>query len=69
MKWPWQKKPPEPDAKPGTDGAKARAEAEWHLAEVNDQWTEVRRVSASLRDIRSRNHFGETIERIMRGKT
>jgi hypothetical protein len=68
MKWPWQKKS-KPDAKPGTDGAKARAQAEWHLEEAKDQWPEVHRVSASLRDIRSRNHFGETIERIMRGKT
>lgn len=54
MRWPWQRKTGCSEA----EAAKQAAEA---------QWPEVRRVSESLRRQRETNHFGEAIERIMRG--
>jgi hypothetical protein len=49
------------------DGADAVKEAEKNLAETEAQWDEVRRVSASLRNLRKDNHFAQSIEAIFKG--
>jgi hypothetical protein len=72
MIWPWRKHddtPPPPPFDP--DGAHdeavaAREEAERHLREAADSWPEVHRTAASLRRLRTQNHFTETIEAIVR---
>lgn len=65
MKWPWSKRKAE-DALDTASG-KAIADAEDHLADVQAQWPEVHRVSSSLRMLREQNHFGDAIERLIRG--
>lgn len=69
MRWPWQRDPEtEPAALEALHEAEENLEAaKEHLADAKAQWPEVREVSRSLRNIRERNHFGESIERIFRG--
>jgi hypothetical protein len=62
----WGKHKKDTDA-PERDSEQARIEAEKNLERVKAQWPEVRDVSAKLRDLSRRNHFGDAIERIMRG--
>ena len=50
-------------------GLEALQAANRHLAEAQAQWPEVRRVAASLRELRERNNFAESIELVMRGGT
>lgn len=49
------------------EGAKARAEAEWHLEEAESKWDEVREVSESLQRMKKQNNFGAAIEKILKG--
>lgn len=68
MRWPWHHESEKPDGLVALEEAEENlAEAEEHLAEAKAQWPEVHEVSRSLRQIRERNHFGEAIEKIMRG--
>jgi len=51
-----------------TDEAeKAREKAQADLDETRARWPEVRRVAASLREVREANHFAERIESLIRG--
>ena len=60
--FPWRKH------RESTGGAQAREAAEEHLRETRDQWPEVRRVAASLRDLREHNHFAEQLIHIFGGQ-
>lgn len=48
-----------------TGGARARAEAETNLVEAVALWPEVKRVAASLRELREANGFTEQIRLAM----
>ena len=66
MRWPWAKTPPTDDTQGG--GAEARDIAEAALADHRSRWEEVHRVSSSLRELRTRNHFARQLELIFRGE-
>lgn len=50
------------------EGAKAREAAQKHLRETREQWPEVNRVAASLRELRARNGFAEQLNYIFQGR-
>lgn len=56
-----------PAAKDIAGGAEAKAKARVDLADTRATWPEVRRVAASLREIRIRNDFAEQLEQIFHG--
>lgn len=58
MRWPWSRSVSD------CGGAEAREEATAHLRKAQERWPEVNRVSKSLRDLRERNHFGESVIRL-----
>lgn len=65
MIWPWSRRPracPSPEAK------QAHNRAVEDLQAAQDQWPEVHRVVESLRELRRRNHFAESIELMLREK-
>lgn len=64
MKWPWQRDDSDPL---DTDSGQALADAEERLAEIQDQWPQVHRLSSTLREYQRRNHFGDSVARLMRG--
>jgi hypothetical protein len=49
-----------------TDAQRARLRASKALLDTIDQGVEVRSVSASLRELREVNHFGDLLEESMR---
>lgn len=73
MKWtPWRRRPQTPptSAPAHTGGAAAHRRAEVGLAHQRAQQPEVARVARSLRELRERNHFAETIAATFReGRT
>lgn len=56
-----------PAAADTAGGAEAKAKARVDLADTRATWPEVRRVAASLREIRIRNDFAEQLEEIFHG--
>ena len=66
MKWPWQR---EPDDPLDTESGRALLEAEEGLAEVQEQWPQVHELTSTLRELQRRNHFGQSIAKLMRGDT
>lgn len=61
MRWPWSKRRQ-------TEADDACREAHEGLQDAKDRWPEVYRVSSSLRELRERNHFAETINATFRGE-
>ena len=57
MKWPWKR----------DEARKAREQAEIDLAETRAETPKVRALADSLRELRERNHFGESIAHSFRG--
>lgn len=51
-----------------SEADQAHTEAQHGLREARDRWPEVRRVSTSLRELRERNHFAESITATFRGE-
>ena len=64
MKWPWNRK-----TRVDPAAQQALADASKHLNDARKQWPEVLAVSGSLRQLRERNRFAESIELIIRGGT
>ena len=62
MKWPWARK-----SRVDPEAQKALADASKNLNDARKRWPEVLAVSDSLRELRERNRFAESIELIMRG--
>jgi hypothetical protein len=60
VRWPWQR---------AADEERALREAEERLAKVREQWADVHEVAAESRLHKRRNHFGDTIATIYRGRT
>ena len=65
MRWPWSRKVA-PVREPS--GKKAHHEATEHLEAARRRGPEVKRVSASLRELRERNGFGEQLTYIFGDK-
>lgn len=61
MRWPWSR------SSGDNGGHKAHIEAAKSLRETEAMWPEVTRVSKSLRELRERNHFAESVTMIFRG--
>lgn len=61
MKWPWRR-----NASHADEAELERAKR--HLAEVRDQWPDVRQAAEDMRFHRRRNHFAESIEAIYTGR-
>lgn len=66
MKWPWPHRRTTRQT-PSNDSKRARQQAAENLAHAQAQWPAVREVSESLRSMNRHNHFGDAVERIMRG--
>lgn len=67
MRWPWRRR----KQRPGPDVEKAKqalVEARNRLAITQMQGHEVTEVAESLRELRSRNHFGPMITEALRGR-
>jgi len=62
VRWPWRKRPGRL-----MGGAQAHQEATENLADARAKGPEVRRVAASLRELREQNHFAVRIERLYQG--
>ena len=58
-----------PDEDQLGSAAAAKEAAQQHLADATAQDKRVRGIVDSLRDLRRRNHFGESIERAMRRRS
>jgi hypothetical protein len=60
VRWPWRRNSVADEA--------ALADARRHLSEVRDQWPDVHEAAATMRYLKKRNHFAETIEAIYAGR-
>lgn len=69
MKWPWTTEVDVTEAEQAViDARRKLAEAERQLAQAQALGERVHRVTGEMREIRRRNHLGESVEAMFRGR-
>lgn len=64
MRWPWQRRPPCPEAHRRAEEADQVARAQVKEAKARD--AEARQLAARFRELRAQNHFAEGFARALR---